>query len=99
MTTKTILPVSVTLVPVSLTCGSFSGLPEAATKTVEETAQEDEFGAKDYRNTLELKKDHSSRPLWVVSRSDVCSKLISNSLIHLSLPSLPQQFVLQITLY
>ena len=43
-----------------------TGIPDAATRNVEETAQEDEFGAKDYRSTLELKKDHNSRPLWVV---------------------------------
>lgn len=42
-----------------------TGVPEAATRNVVETAQEDEFGAKDYRATLELKKDHSSRPLWI----------------------------------
>ena len=27
----------------------------------------DEFGAKDLRRVLELKLDHKSRPLWVVS--------------------------------
>ena len=33
---------------------------------------EDEYGAKDYRTQMELKPDHASRPLWVVSRkSDV----------------------------
>ncbi|XP_052246340.1 general transcription and DNA repair factor IIH helicase subunit XPB-like isoform X2 [Dreissena polymorpha] len=42
-----------------------SGIPEAATRQVTETSQEDEFGAKDYRKILELKLDHTSRPLWV----------------------------------
>ena len=30
------------------------------------TVKEDEFGAKDYRELMELKPDHASRPLWVV---------------------------------
>ena len=41
-------------------------VPEAANRHVTETSQEDEFGAKDYRKTLDLKLDHASRPLWVV---------------------------------
>ena len=28
---------------------------------------EDEYGAKDYRSQMELKPDHASRPIWVVS--------------------------------
>ncbi|GAB1608759.1 general transcription and DNA repair factor IIH helicase subunit XPB-like [Argonauta hians] len=40
-------------------------VPNLATAKVEEQATEDEFGAKDYRNILQLKLDHSSRPLWV----------------------------------
>lgn len=44
---------------------SKSGIPDAATRQVTETATEDEFGAKDYRKILEIKTDHSSRPLWV----------------------------------
>ncbi len=31
-----------------------------------EKTVEDEFGAKDYRNSLALKTDHNARPLWVV---------------------------------
>ena len=27
----------------------------------------DEYGAKDYRKVVQLKADHASRPLWVVS--------------------------------
>ena len=42
------------------------GIPKAATSQVLETAQKDEFGAKDYRKILSLKLDHTSRPLWVV---------------------------------
>ena len=42
-------------------------IPVCASKQVdEETAAEDEFGAKDLRNVLSLKVDHTSRPLWVV---------------------------------
>ncbi|KAK9502295.1 hypothetical protein O3M35_011093 [Rhynocoris fuscipes] len=44
------------------------GVPDAAKKNVETTdqgANEDEFGAKDYRTQVELKPDHESRPLWV----------------------------------
>lgn len=44
-------------------------VPEAAKKDVEKTdkAEEDHFGAKDYRKEMNLKPDHESRPLWVVS--------------------------------
>lgn len=44
-------------------------MPEAAKKDVEKTdkAEEDHFGAKDYRKEMNLKPDHESRPLWVVS--------------------------------
>ena len=44
-------------------------IPGAASKTVaeaENSAKEDEFGAKDYRSLLTLKLDYKSRPLWVV---------------------------------
>uniref|UniRef100_A0A0L8FP89 General transcription and DNA repair factor IIH helicase/translocase subunit XPB n=1 Tax=Octopus bimaculoides TaxID=37653 RepID=A0A0L8FP89_OCTBM len=40
-------------------------VPAVAAAKVEEKSNEDEFGAKDYRKILELKTDHSSRPLWV----------------------------------
>ena len=43
------------------------GVPSAATKTVAERVNQDEFGAKDYRNELDVKKDFNSRPIWVVS--------------------------------
>lgn len=48
----------------------FEGVPEAAkadTSKLAEGATEDEFGAKDYRSQMELKPDHASRALWVVS--------------------------------
>ena len=42
-------------------------IPGSASKQVsEEITGEDEFGARDLRNILSLKADHSSRPLWVV---------------------------------
>ncbi|XP_038044860.1 general transcription and DNA repair factor IIH helicase subunit XPB-like [Patiria miniata] len=41
-------------------------LPESASRHVEEqVTEEDEFGAKDYRQLLQLKLDHKSRPLWL----------------------------------
>lgn len=46
------------------------GIPDAAKSNCEkndETATEDEFGAKDYRSQMILKPDNVSRPLWVVS--------------------------------
>ena len=57
-------------------------MPEAATRNVVETAEEDEFGAKDYRSTLELKKDHSSRPLWVVCVLGWCVFFLQNVVNH-----------------
>ncbi|XP_030846331.1 general transcription and DNA repair factor IIH helicase subunit XPB [Strongylocentrotus purpuratus] len=42
-------------------------IPKNASRQVEdqEAGDEDEFGAKDYRGQMELKKDHGSRPLWL----------------------------------
>lgn len=34
---------------------------------------EDEFGAKDYRPQMQLKSDHESRPIWIVS-DEIMSK-------------------------
>lgn len=48
-------------------CFFLDGVPSAAVKTVNDNRLEDEFGAKDYRNELEVKKDFESRPIWVVS--------------------------------
>ena len=43
--------------------------PKAASRHLEDlaggTEAEDEFGARDYRKEVQLKKDYSSRPLWV----------------------------------
>lgn len=53
----------------SLDDNEASGVPDAAKNDVEkqdETALEDEFGAKDYRSQMVLKPDCASRPLWVV---------------------------------
>lgn len=41
--------------------------PKSSSAAVTDETIEDEFGAKDYRKIIELKADHSSRPLWVVS--------------------------------
>lgn len=46
-------------------------LPQAATRECAEAAPEDEFGAQDYRNSLELKQDHNSRPLWIAPNGHV----------------------------
>ncbi|KAK7498462.1 hypothetical protein BaRGS_00010416 [Batillaria attramentaria] len=37
----------------------------------EEAAKTDEFGAQDYRKTLELKPDHTSRPLWIAPNGHI----------------------------
>lgn len=50
------------------------GVPAAAAKNAEkydETVNEDEYGAKDYRSQMELKIDHSSRPLWVAPNGHI----------------------------
>uniref|UniRef100_A0A670K4C8 General transcription and DNA repair factor IIH helicase/translocase subunit XPB n=1 Tax=Podarcis muralis TaxID=64176 RepID=A0A670K4C8_PODMU len=45
---------------------SQEAVPSAAGKQVEDSSNKiDEYGAKDYRNQMLLKADHSSRPLWV----------------------------------
>ncbi|XP_062972782.1 general transcription and DNA repair factor IIH helicase subunit XPB [Elgaria multicarinata webbii] len=45
---------------------SQEAVPSAAGKQVEDSGTKvDEYGAKDYRNQMLLKADHSSRPLWV----------------------------------
>ena len=48
-------------------------VPEAASKNVEEIpdAEEDEFGAKDFRKDMELRPDHSNRPLWVAPNGHI----------------------------
>ncbi|XP_019378183.1 PREDICTED: TFIIH basal transcription factor complex helicase XPB subunit [Gavialis gangeticus] len=44
---------------------SQEAVPSAAGKQVEEAVVKDEYGAKDYRQQMQLKGDHGSRPLWV----------------------------------
>ncbi|KAJ6647282.1 General transcription and DNA repair factor IIH helicase subunit XPB [Pseudolycoriella hygida] len=51
-----------------------SDIPASAIKNAErndEGIQEDEYGAKDYRSQMELKIDHSSRPLWVAPNGHI----------------------------
>uniref|UniRef100_A0A146LTX2 General transcription and DNA repair factor IIH helicase/translocase subunit XPB n=4 Tax=Lygus hesperus TaxID=30085 RepID=A0A146LTX2_LYGHE len=51
------------------------GVPGAAKKNVENSADtsalEDEYGAKDYRTVLQMKTDHSTRPLWVAPNGHI----------------------------
>lgn len=46
-------------------------IPDAATRSVDDTGKEDEFGAKDYRTELALKPDHNSRPLFVAPNGHI----------------------------
>ncbi|XP_005098095.1 general transcription and DNA repair factor IIH helicase subunit XPB [Aplysia californica] len=46
-------------------------VPQSATRECVEAAPEDEFGAQDYRKTLELKLDHGSRPLWIAPNGHI----------------------------
>jgi len=48
-------------------------VPEAASKNVEDLpdAKEDEFGAMDFRKDMELRVDHSNRPLWVAPNGHI----------------------------
>lgn len=47
------------------------GIPPAASKAVAESGPEDEFGAKDFREQMNLKPDHSVRPLWVAPNGHI----------------------------
>lgn len=50
------------------------GIPAAAAKNAEkydETVNEDEYGAKDYRSQMQLKVDHGSRPIWVAPNGHI----------------------------
>lgn len=50
---------------------SQEAVPSAAGKQVDESSTKvDEYGAKDYRQQMPLKGDHTSRPLWVVSMTE-----------------------------
>ena len=44
---------------------SIDVVPAAASRQINEGSNEDEFGAKDYRDQLTLRSDASVRPLWV----------------------------------
>ncbi|KAK7009623.1 TFIIH basal transcription factor complex helicase XPB subunit [Biomphalaria glabrata] len=46
-------------------------VPASASRECVEAAPKDEFGAFDYRQTLELKSDHKSRPLWIAPNGHV----------------------------
>lgn len=46
-------------------------VPAAAAAAAEDEAEEDEFGAKDYRSQMALRPDHASRPLWVAPNGHV----------------------------
>ena len=47
-------------------------VPGAASRNAEVgEAEEDEFGAKDFRSQMELRPDHSSRPLWVAPNGHI----------------------------
>lgn len=51
-----------------------AAVPGAAARDAEkndQSAQEDEFGAKDYRSQMELKPDNASRPLWVAPNGHI----------------------------
>lgn len=50
------------------------GVPAAAAanaETNDDAVAEDEYGAKDYRSQMDLKLDHTSRPLWVAPNGHI----------------------------
>ncbi|EDW80044.1 uncharacterized protein Dwil_GK12273 [Drosophila willistoni] len=50
------------------------GVPGAASKNAEandDNIDTDEYGAKDYRSQMQLRQDHSNRPLWVAPNGHV----------------------------
>ncbi|XP_057660684.1 general transcription and DNA repair factor IIH helicase subunit XPB [Diorhabda carinulata] len=54
--------------------GTEGDIPGAAIRDAEkndQSAQEDEFGAKDYRSQMILKPDNASRPLWVAPNGHI----------------------------
>ncbi|XP_011337770.2 general transcription and DNA repair factor IIH helicase subunit XPB isoform X2 [Ooceraea biroi] len=58
----------------SIDSNEADGVPDAAKNDVEkqdESAIEDEFGAKDYRSQMILKLDCASRPLWVAPNGHI----------------------------
>ena len=55
-------------------------VPEAASKNVEDIpdAKEDEFGAMDFRKDMELRVDHTNRPLWVAPNGHIFLEVIES---------------------
>lgn len=56
------------------TTNDSEGIPGAASKNAEKNddcIQDDEYGAKDYRSQMDLKIDHSNRPLWVAPNGHI----------------------------
>lgn len=54
--------------------GAEADIPGAAARDAEkndQSVQEDEFGAKDYRSQMILKPDNASRPLWVAPNGHI----------------------------
>ena len=55
--------------------GPDSMVPQASKVDIEKKAEqatmEDEFGAKDFRNQMELRTDHESRPLWIAPNGHI----------------------------
>lgn len=47
------------------------GIPPVASKQVSEQSTEDEYGAKDYREEMQLKPDNQCRPLWIAPNGRV----------------------------
>lgn len=45
--------------------GDGNSAPKSSGVKISDDVEEDEYGARDYRNKLQLKPDHAARPLWV----------------------------------
>lgn len=46
-------------------------VPEAASRSISDGTNEDEYGAKDYTKELKLRDDYSVRPLWVAPDGNI----------------------------
>lgn len=46
-------------------------IPEAASRSISDATNEDEYGAKDYSNELTLREDYLVRPLWVAPDGNI----------------------------
>jgi len=51
--------------------GAAMGLAAMTTSAEDQDVPDDEFGAKDFRSQMELRPDHSSRPLWVAPNGHI----------------------------